>query len=366
MTQHYQVAVIGTQVAGLLAALKLSLAGQRVLLVDDAAEPAGLALSGYWCEDESAFAYLPNDAELKQFFRTLPINNSDEAAATWQFLLPERRLDIGRDYQKELARGFEPKAALGIEEEEAHLKEGAPLLIKALFHGEKTLFPKGLVARLKYGFKKKELAALPRFKPAAETIAECALLRRFLLAQNSALALTPGADFPLGSLLPLGFSFAPDSCYSFKEGRSLRQALLAHFKEVGGEIKSGTVKAINNKGRLLTSLVFEGKNEEITFDLAILSAHGHDMHRYLAFAGAQKKLAKEEALKMPSYALYRRHYLLKNAVRPEGMADRAVYYFAVPDEAMALPFMAIELRRPAKIIKDDPLTLSAPDETCFW
>ncbi len=362
MTQHYQIAVIGTQVAGLLAAIKLALAGQRVLVIDDTAEPAGTMLSGYWCEDDSAFAALPNEAELKQFFRTLSINNSDEKSVLWQLLLPERRLDIGKDYIAELQRGFGPEEAKTIDEEALFLKEQAPIVIKTLFHGEKTLFPKGLVASLKYGFKNKELAALPQLKQRAEIPPEYELLKRFLLAKNSGVAVCAAENFPLGSILPLSWPLFPENHYSFKDGRSLRQALLEHFKEVGGEIKKAKVKAVNNKGRLLTSLVFDGKNEELSFEVAILAAHGHDMHRFLAGTGGQKKLAKEEALKNPSFALYRRHYLLKNSVRPEGMAERAIYYFSTPEAAMALPFMAIELRHPAKILKDEPFSLAAPDE----
>ncbi len=362
MTQQYQIAVIGTQVAGLLAALKLSLAGQRVLVVADDGDQSGTLLSGYWCADDSAFTALPDDADLKQFFRTLPIDKNDEELATWQLLLPNRRLNITSDYGAELSHSFGQEALKAIEKSAASFKEESALLNKTLFHSEKNLFPQGLMGRLKYGFKSKELAALPPARRAADVPEKWPLLSRFLLALDSATALGSEDDFPLGTAMPLSVSLALENHKHFKEGRTLRETLLAHFRSIGGEVKSAKLKAINNKGRLLTSLVLEPKNEEISFECAILAGESYNMHGYLASSSAQKKLAKEEALIKPEMALYRRQYLVKSAVRPEGMANRAIYFFKEAHRAQVLPFMAIELRHPSKLLKETA-ALASPDET---
>lgn len=360
MTEHFQIAVIGSDIAGLLAAVKLQLAGNRVLLAPDNNDQPGEVLHGYWCPDGSAYVPVPAGTDFNQVLVGLGLKKAEAADEICQLLLPECRIDLLADMtanESELTRAFSGDSA-AIAVRYATLKEPVAAMRQLFFGGEKTLFPDGVVDKFKRGLGKSALKKVPLLPAAGALPASWLAFEQLWLAVNShclapAAALSREAAFPLSSFWQKSYRLPAES-------GSLAQLLQKHFVELGGQLQAGPVTAINVKSGKLSSLVIE-KAGEFTFDTAILAGR-QGQAALVSRPGAAKKMSAKEKADESGCGIFTAHFLFNSQVRPMGMADRGCCLTG-EEAVLQVPALLWELSTPCRVAKNGFGTQGSADES---
>lgn len=348
MKEHYDVVVLGGQLAGLIAGINLAKRGYRVLLADNGEASGGYLRHGLWYPLVSQlFAVDPFDrtSSSRALMRELGLaepesRDPDELAAApvFQVAWQDQRLDVyagGERGEVELARVFGADAAV-VSRWQRELAERGQRARQALFAPDQNLLPAsswqqwryrrwahGVFAALGDGSLGRQ--SLPGrwadFMTAATGFAQCR-------AASTSSALFGAADAVTLPALWGATTALPD------RHAGLVGALRHQFVEVGGTLNTSPINALVCRGSKVTEIVLDEPRLEVTAAVVVLSLYKRSLNQWLREARRAGKLLAELEKAPPLEVMWVEHVLADIACLPEGMASRV--YHMIPDHGGVL------------------------------
>ena len=333
MSEHYDVAVIGMQPAGLVAAGILARAGRRVVLVDHGEQGQTYQHRGWRLP--LAPAVLPERLEGPQVKRVHEVLGLTQELRTravsltpaFQLITPRHRVDIAAEREAqlaELAREFPAQVEvtrrffvdLDVLDSEAGTLLGRrlPLVSRGAWSR--------ICSRLMTG-RERLLGAAFQERASVAALDEQDLLRTLLLGP---LAFVGHLDDRAPSTLHAARLLAP-LFHGVMEVRDdpggLTALLLTAAERAGVEVRRQTiVRELSTRGRRLTTLILEGGAAPVTADYFLGNA-AEPLAELLSARSRPRAFLLEEQRAQPTGSLFVVNIVAKQEVIPRGMAKIA-------------------------------------------
>ncbi len=331
MTQHFDVAVIGGQTAGVVTAALLAKRGKRVVLLDHGESITHYRRHGLCMPLTPALVPMFEGSPVMQKVHTELGLGPDLRTSTtvlkpgFQAIMPDQRIDVPADREAFLAelsqefpneigamkQVFERLYALD-EEISAFLSVAPPMPPSGLIERFKTRKIFGQVAHLAAPFAKAELLqGLPVDHPLID----------LLLGPLTFFAhLDPDAASTLHAVRMLARYF--DGVVGFADPLGgLYASLLKAAKHAGVDMHRGTlVKAVNGHGRHLEEIEAVDLKDTFTADYFVAATRG-PFHELLPPGRLQMRYASGQQAAKPLQSLLVLNLLVRRAVMPKAMAN---------------------------------------------
>lgn len=333
MAQHYDVAVIGGQVAGVIAAALLAKRGRRVLLLDHGENATTYTRRGFLLplapgilpqlENSPAMHRVHDELGLAPVIRT----EARLLSPSFQAILPRHRFDIASDPEAlvaEIAKEFprEAPAASAFftrllaadDEMSAFLRDSSPLAPRTAWQWWRSRSLHARTPFLAQPFAASSwLAGLDADHPL-----RAALLSPLHFFGHLALE-TPST---LLAVRLLARYYRGVVTLADRHG-GLRAFLLRAARQAGVEIRMGAVaKVVHPDGRTLRQLEIEDDKQLVTADYFVASTLG-PFHELLAPSPRQARLAIEEQSVRAAGSLLVLNLVVDRDVIPCGLAESA-------------------------------------------